>query len=1585
MRDLSGQLIKGYELLERIGAGGFGAVYKANQSTVGREVAVKVILPGHANNSDFIRSFEIEAQLIARLEHLHIVPLYDFWRDPSGAYLVMRWMRGGSLRDVLNTGPLELNHVALNLEQLAAGLATAHSQNIIHRDLKPSNILLDLEGNSYLADFGIAKDNKNSNGVSPQSRIALGSPEYMAPEQVQGGPITPQTDIYSLGITLYQSITGQHPFHRGNTVEILYKQINDPLPRIETLEPDICDGVNQVLQKATAKNPKRRYQDVLEFAHTFREAANLDHVLQDIALSEPLTVREGEILRLIVEGYSNKQIAQTLFVELSTVKWHITQLYRKLHVRSRAQAIVRARELDLIVLAGDDAGEETGVTGGVSIVSPEPINPYKGLRPFDSADNRDFFGREAMIEHLLARMTEMSVMARFLAVIGPSGSGKSSLINAGLIPALWSGDLPGSERWFIVKMSPGSHPLDELEVALTRIAADQGNNMYEHLHRDGFGLLRVANLILPQDDSNLLLVIDQFEELYTLVQDELVRSHFLDLLYTAVTDPRGRVRIIISLRADFYDQPLLHPNFGDLIRSRMETVLPLSAAELERAILKPAEGVGVYYESGLVASIIEDVLYQPGGLPLLQYALTELFEERSGRILTKNAYELIGGAVGALAKRAEEIYREHDQNGRRLIRQMFLRLVQIGDGQSDRGRLADTRRRVTRSELLAIASDPEQMDEIIDTFGAYRLLSMDHDQSSRQATVEIAHEALLNEWQRLRAWLDESREDLLQHRRLSILYTEWHQENCDPGYLVKDARLDQLVNWATSSDLALTPGEQAFLDASLSSHEKKVAAEEARRQRELETAHKLAETEARRATEQTQANRRLRWLALGLAFLLVIAVGAAFLAFQQTRRAERQARLETAQELASAAQSNLDIDPELSILLALQAVDTTYTVDNTVIQQAEAVLHQAISKSHVIFTLRGTKVAPTNWVHDVAFSPDGSQLVTTHCMENTAIIWNAVTGEKLLTLDHGDGFPGVFGVAFNPDGTRLATASGGTPGVAIIWDATTGQELLTLSGHTSWINRLDFSPDGTVLATTSADMTVKLWDVKTGQDLLTLDEHNGASNDVAFSPDGKRLATTDDRSAYIWDATTGEKLLTLNGHTAPVWGTAINHDGTLLATASADGTAKVWDIASGLLLLNLTGHNDGVRDVAFSQAGKMLATASLDGTAKVWDLETGKELLTLTGHTDQVLSVDFSPDGRRLVTSSIDQTARVWDVIPDHELFAFPTGTAYVVALSPDGKYLATTSARGTATIWELATGKPIRTVSDQGFAKPQNEVEFTGDGVRLVPGVSFSPDGVHLALAGSDNTAKIWDVNTGLVQVTLRGHTDAVNHLAFSPDGSLLATASEDKTARIWDAATGEELRTLSGHTEWVRYIAFSPDGTWLVTTSTNGIAIVWETATGRALSTLTGHTDKVTFAAFSPNGDFLATAGGDGMVKIWDTATWEEINTLSGHTNAINSVVYSLNSQHLVTASADGTSRIWEASSGKELLTITSNPIGVGYATFNQDGTRLITSDWDNTIRFYILPIEDLIALARERVTRSLTEDECQRYLHTDECPSM
>ena len=533
---------------------------------------------------------------------------------------------------------------------------------------------------------------------------------------------------------------------------------------------------------------------------------------------------------------------------------------------------------DLVAAAARALGHAGDLTSDGERRRPAPAalrNPYKGLRGFEEHDADDFFGREALIDELKGRLVD----ERLLAVVGPSGSGKSSAVHAGLLPAL-----RGDQAWRVAEMVPGGHPIEELEAALLRLAPDPASIRVGRLREDRDGLVRCAESIVGATSSHVLLVVDQFEELFTLVLDSTRRDWFLELLCAAAMDPNAPIRIVITLRADFFDRPLRIRNLAELVEAGQVTVLPLSPGELEQAITAPAERVGLRLEQGLVADIVADVIDQPGALPLLQHALSELYESRDDGLLSTQAYRSIGGVSGALSRRAEEIYSELSENGQLATRNLFTRLVALGEGTED------TRRRVLRSEVEAIAQGADAMPGVLDAFGRQRLLAFDRDLASQRPTVEISHEALLREWPRLRVWIDDDRDGLRLLRHVSESATAWDRLEREPSELYGGSRLDDALAWRAEHPGDLNPLEGEFLDAS----------------REQSDAEKLADVE--RARQRLKQNRRLRVALAIVALALAGAIAGAVVALdqrgtanEQTDRAEAEAvRANEAADLASA-------------------------------------------------------------------------------------------------------------------------------------------------------------------------------------------------------------------------------------------------------------------------------------------------------------------------------------------------------------------------------------------------------------------------------------------------------------------------------------------------------------------------------------------------------------------------------------------------------------------------------------------------------------------------------------------------------------
>jgi WD40 repeat protein len=1058
-----------------------------------------------------------------------------------------------------------------------------------------------------------------------------------------------------------------------------------------------------------------------------------------------------------------------------------------------------------------------------------------------------------------------------------------------------------------------------------------------------------------------------------------------------VLDERSRLRVVITLRADFTDKPLRYVDFGELMNRRFEFVLPLTPDELERTILSPAQRIGLKLEKGLVSTIIREVGNQPGALPLLQYALSELFDKREGRMLTNKAYQEIGGVLGALGRSAETIYAGLDESAQLTTRQLFLRLVTLGEGTED------TRRRVLREELDSLTTVSGQWSTVIDTFGKARLLSFDRDPITRGATIEVAHEALLREWTQLREWLTESRSDVRMQRQLAIAASEWNSAKKDASFLLSGAHLEQFEGWSLNTTIALTQDERAFLTASIAERDRRTTEERARQERELQTAQKLAETEKQSTVRLRSRNRMISGalvLALALTVVAVFfgnqashsaaeaqknAVAAeqnAALAQQNAanasasqKLAESERSVAISRELAAAAIINLDVDPERSILLSLQAESTAHTIE------AENALHRSILTSRVMLILHHDDV-----VYDVAYSPDGKRIATA-CWDGMARVWDAKTGQLLLTLKgHTEA---VIAIAYSPDGQRIATGSNDQ--TAKIWDANSGKELLTLTDPKNWVQGLSFSPDGTrlVIISTNPDTNAnnaKLRDIFTGKELLTFSTHQGNKffKAVAYSPDGKRIATaeigTNDGVVRVWDALTGQELLSLPVGTQ-ILKIAFSPDGTRIGTVNNAGVndVQVWDSTTGTLLLTGNfGHTGGPHDIAFSPDGTIVATGGEDQKVNIWNSTTGQVLYKLSGHSTVIEGVAFSPDGTRLVTAGQgDHTARVWDLTPPREALFIPFVNALTnnwsakISYSPDGMRIL--SDYSDARIWDAGTGKEVL-----HFSAP----------TTTAYSASYSSDGKLVATGNEDNTISVWDGLTGKQGVSLAGHKDLVVQTAFSPDGTRLASASYDGTSIVWDLASGKALLTLHGSPDGITSIAYSPDGKRLVTGYYGAIgADIWDAITGEKLFTLPvdGNISSVTY---SPDGKLVAIGRLAGPVLIWDASTGKQLLTLNGHTGEINGLSFSPDGKQLASASYDGTARVWNVSSGVNLLTLYADSAGAGGVSFSPDGKRLAVGGKSGISIFY-LQIQDVIALAKSRVTRTLTQEECRQYLHVDACP--
>jgi len=1225
--------------------------------------------------------------------------------------------------------------------------------------------------------------------------------------------------------------------------------------------------------------------------------------------------------------------------------------------------------------------------------APEPPTPgeppFKGLAFFDEADADLFFGRTALTAQLVAQVQECLAPDyagyRVLAVIGASGSGKSSVVRAGLVPALRRlafADSTSARPAFddaIHVITPTARPLEALALSLTRAApgVTDAVALLDDLARDPRSLhLAAARLAQQGSAARLLLVVDQFEELFSLGRDEAKRRAFVDNLLYAAQAPAPTV-VVIALRADFYAQCARFDNLRQAICQRQQYIGAMNAAELRQAIEEPAQRSGWALEPGLVDLLLHEVGDAPGALPLLSHALLETWRRRHRRTLTLAGYQASGGLRGAIAKTAETTFKQLTTEQQAIARNIFLRLTEVSERAAEEY-LAPfyTRRRATLAELTPSPADVPLARTVLTRLADARLVTVSQD------TAEVAHEALIQEWSRLRRWLEENRAGLRVHRHLTETAQEWERLGRDAGGLYRGTRLAQSLEWAAVHAEDLNLQERSFLEASRAEEQAQREAEAERQRRELLAAQALAEEQRRRAEAERQRAEteaqtagKLRRRAVSLALVegaLVVLLAAALWLGQMARRnaqtAQEQARLATSRELAAAAVNALQVDPERSVLLGLQAVTTSDTLE------ARNALHQALPELHSVRTIAAHQAGGAP---GVAYSPDGSFLASIG-VDNAVKVWEAVSGDLLRTLS-GDAGDVGFDVSFSQDGRLLAASFAGQ---VLVWDAASGEQRWRLPGKVlgaAQVDRIDFSSDNTRLAVANMDGQPKVWDISTplnaglasDREILALAGHTDHCESIAFSPDSKRLATGDIAGIVkLWDAATGQELLTLE-HGGMVHGVAFSPDGRQLAAAGEDGRLLVWNTATSQLLLSLPCRS-GLYDVAYLPDGKRLATVHQDGTTSVWDAATGQPLLTLAGHASTVISIAASPDNVHIATSGYDSAVRLWDTRPGRELvtMAAHAGPTYDIAYSPDGSRLATAGADGTAKLWDPASGLLALSL-------------FPHTAAGGFSGFAFGPDGRRVAAGGVDGTVLVGDAVTGQTELTLSGHTDMVWGLAFRPDGRRLATTSWDGTARVWDLDAGRETVTFTGHQGMMVFgVAFSPNGQRVFTGGDrNGRE--WDATTGQELRTFSGEGLDVYGLALSPDGQRLALGRQDGTVTVWDVSSGEKLLQLTGHGGLVLRVSFSTDGTRLATASFDKFAKVWDLQTGQEIATLYGNASNVFGVAFSPASRRLATAGGDGTARIYTLVLDELTELARARVTRSLTPEECHRYLHTETCP--
>ena len=1097
--------------------------------------------------------------------------------------------------------------------------------------------------------------------------------------------------------------------------------------------------------------------------------------------------------------------------------------------------------------------------------------PFRGLYPFRAEDREFFFGRECLVKRLAGKLKLPEHRHNFLAVLGPSGSGKSSLVLAGLVPALQA-------EGRIAYLTPGSDPLAQLETSLSKVQGQPA-----------------------------VLVVDQFEELFTLCTDENKknkRQTFLDRLLTLAKS----LPVVITMRADFLGECAPYDNLVAAIQAHLELIAPMDSAELRSAMEQQAAKVGLRFEADLSNTILDDVQGEPGEMPLLQHALLELWQRRHGRWLRADEYRAIGGVQQAIAQTAEAVYEKLSPEEQERVRHIFVRLTHLDEDPVQGEERRDTRRRVELEEL--VGTDAAATKELVKRLADARLVVTGVNEVTGRTEVEVAHEALIRYWPRLAGWLDEDRASIRLRERIRREARAWEkaggrQEWEETGLLDESLLVHRGSRLEDAEALAERPRflshlERDYVEACVALRAREKAEEEKQRQRELEQAkaRQRAEEKARREAEQraedrARAARRLRLVLILLAAMFLVTLGAALVAGWQRQQAKRQAQIALSRQLAAQALSYMDNDRlDLAPLLSVEAYRAYQTAE------ARSSLLDVLEHNPYMMAFLWLP-EHSRWIREMCFGPDGDTVISVD-RDGLIISWDVNTrqqvGQPITGTD-----TSMSGAACSADGNTIAIRA---QDAVSIWNLATRKEINHFDRETSRREMeearylalrepIALSPDGKRVAL-GTQGSILLWDVASGQ--LTeypLADSAELVRDVAFSPDGKMLAWLYSDDIVLWDIPSEtvthhlEIAADPRGQTRQrIMGLTFNLDGKILASiiasrSASDNVIILWDVATGQPVGQpLTGHSDKVTSVAFSPDGRTLASGSEDSVIIVWDIATSTEILRFDSPVvgrrffGEITSLAFSQDGQTLA-SSTSQATILWDVPTGAEIFSLggladraaqPLGqpltshpTPVSVAYSRDN-ILAWGGADGTITLWDVANKQPAGPADGQ----------LSGHANR-VTSIALSPDGKTLASGGEDNAVILWDIATGQ-RKSLTGHTDGVTSVAFSPDGDILASGSRDKTVILWNVASGAEVRRLDGHVGWVNSVAFSPDNSTLASAGFYTI-ILWDVTTGAEVRRLLDESSVgVNSVAFSPDGSKLAS-GGKGSMILWSVATGERL----------------------------------------------------------------------------------------------------------------
>ncbi len=1155
----------------------------------------------------------------------------------------------------------------------------------------------------------------------------------------------------------------------------------------------------------------------------------------------------------------------------------------------------------------------------------QPVrNPFKGLHPFQTADADDFFGRTALVDTLEAAVDTQPLVV----LVGASGTGKSSAVRAGLVPRL----LQRSPTWTVVTMTPGAHPFEAL-----REAANDAGGAEVAWYTDDLDVLRTMQAVSTDEAGHVLLVVDQAEELITQATGEAA-ARFVTNLVSVAEDPAAQCTVLATVRADFTDRLLSHPQLAAHVADSFVTVAPIGPSEITEATLGPARGVGLAVEPELVAELVADVTDQPGALPLFEYALAEMCRDQTGPVLSRAAYRRLGGLRGALARRAEQTYQALEPDEQAAARVALLRLVAV----TEDGAVVRQRARRVALESLAVRSGAA-----IDAFDRARLLTFDRHPGTGEPTVEVAHEALIERWPRLASWVEQSREDLRLARLLDEEVAEWEASRHDAAYLMRGSRLAAYDDWPRTPAVSTTDAERDYLYAS-------------RRQR------------AHRAAAERRATQRLRALVAVATVVALLASVLAVVAVQRTSVAETAAAQAQARDLAAASSSLARSDTDLALLLALESS----RLGGGQVSQAVSALHTAVASDRLLLTVDSGD--------SVALLPNGRVLLGG---EQPRVV-DAVTGQVDAVLP---GASEATHVVASADGRWVATIEG--EGLST-WDMA-GQSIQSSPPlEQAWqgsagVLDLAMTDDGSLVALlaepTAGGLTVI--DTSTGERVasrVVTGAAQSTSPGIAFDRAGSTVWRTDQSRVMSFGVATQSWQAAVD---TPAGVVAVDPmaDGSLL-TAHDDGWMRRWR-PNGTLRDSVLVAGVPLTALAVDRSTGRVAIGDSAGVVHIWQPD-GRGLAPFTRIRSEAAGV-VEVDIRDGLVAAVDtgRRVRVWTAAQASELGLWPAGGA--VAVSPDDAVLAAAAQDGdglaaTVVLRAMDTGQERASIAPPEGATHVAGMAFTDDGSQLVltygwPQDTYWPGNYRDAVA-------VVDTSSGDLRHSKSDDRPMVGDIDVAGDLLALSLCSGGSPAWVldveWSQPGQAALAASTDTTDCGHGVALSHDMTRYASLST-------ESPAGARVYSLSSGEETVSVAhpplnrgsvRFSPDDRWLLTAGADGAARVWDSATGDERATLASAGGAAETAVWA-DADTVVSSHADGKARVWDVASQRLLAEIGDADVAP-YIAVTQDGRRLITSAQGQALA-WTLDIEELHELARARASRTFTAAECRRY-GIDPCPA-